>query len=898
MRRLVEIVHELHFRLRSLFGRSRMARELDEEMSLHREMLANDLECSGTPAADAHVLAGKRLGNAASIRERSRDCWGFPRMDALWNDVTFGWRLLRRSPLFAIVAITALAVSIGINAGFYTLIDALMWQPTPVRDPARLVRLFNVNAQGRTGIMFSYPDVLALRARSTTPQDIVGYDAEPVALRGPLEERAIAASAGLVTGNYFLALGGPAARGRMLLPSDDETGATPVAVISNHYWARLGNRTDVVGRHVAVNGTDVEIVGVAPMDFIGLNPLVPDLWLPFHVGARAHAAPGDLLDRPNRYIVVHARLAPDAGAALAEAEASSIIAEPPAPPGSAAALARIVAVGTTPSASLIPFTAETIQIAIPAMLIVGLVLVIACANLANLLLGRAIARQREIAVRLAIGASRLRLIRQLLVECFMIAALGALLGLWLANRTVAGIEHSMFAHLPSSSGVLHLPLQASWRVFAYTGLLACVSVFLFGVAPALQATTPDLTSALKGEDRVLGTRLRRSRFRDTLIAGQVAACVTLLAAAATLVQGLRSATPRDLGVATDKLMAVSLGLNGEGNTAGALVRSRATLAARVARLHGVRATARVLAAPFTGIPMTRVKTSTGQSYLAILYDVVTPSYFAMMKQPLVAGRAFDVTDSLDASQSVIVTAAAARALWPSTQAVGQSLRVAGHGGSRDEIRRVVGVVADARIASVWTDDSRGYVFLPAGARDFAAHEMPLLVERTTGALDASAAIASIAELVDRDAPLRVEPVNAELDVQIMPFRYSAGIAAAVGLVGLALAVMGLYGVVSFAVTQRRRDLAVHLAMGATSRDVLRLVVMREMRIVVVGLGVGLIGAAAIARTVSALAIPLAPLGASGLLAVAVILALAALAAMIVPSIGAMRISPMRVLRQE
>ena len=875
-----------------------MTRELDEEMAVHREMLAGDLERSGMPSADAQALAGKRLGNVASVRERSRDWWGFPRIDALWNDVTFGWRLLRRSPVFGIVAITALAVSIGINAGFFTLIDALMWQPTPVRDPGRLVRLFTVNAQGWQGIRFSYSDLIALRTRSTELQDIVGYDAEPVALRGPSEQRAIAASAGMVTGNYFLALGGPAALGRMLVPSDDEIGAAPVAVISNHYWARLGNRADIVGRHVTVNGMDVEIAGVAPVDFIGLNPLVPDLWLPFRVGARVHAAPGDLLDRTNRYIVVHGRLAPGIRAERAEAEASSIVAEPPAPPGSTAALSRIIRVGSTPSASMIPFTAETVRIAVPAMLIVGLVLVIACANLANLLLGRAIARQREIAVRLAIGASRLRLVRQLLVECFMIAVLGALLGLWLANRTVTGVEHSMFANLPSSSGLLHLPLRASWRVFAYTGLLACLSVFLFGVAPALQATTPDLTSALKGEDRVLGTRLRRSRFRDTLIAAQVAACVTLLAAAAILVQSLRSATPRDLGLTTDRLLIASLGLNGEGNASDALVRSRAVLAARVARLAGVRATARVLAPPFTNIPIMRVKTSTEPGYLAILYDVVTPEYFAMVKQAVVAGRAFDVTDSLDASQSAIVTAAAARALWPSAQAVGQSLRVARHDGGRDEIRRVVGVVADARIARVWTDDSRGYVFLPAGAQDFAEHEMPLLVDRTSTELDASAAIAALAELVNRDAPLRVGPVNAELDLQIMPFRYSAGIAAGVGIVGLALAVMGLYGVVSFAVTQRRRDLAVHLAMGATSRDVLRLVVMREMRIVAIGLGVGILGAMVVARTVGALAIPLAPLGVSGLLAVALILALAALAAMIVPSIGAMRISPMRVLRQE
>jgi predicted permease len=909
----VDLLRELWFRLTTGFRRDRVRRELDDELAFHREMLTRDFEQDGLTPREAAGAARRRLGSPLSLRERSAAWWGFPSLEGFGQDLRYGARMLRHSPAFTLVAVGAIAIAIGINAGFFTLIDFFIWRPYPVADASRLVRPLAVDGRGWENIRFSWPELRTITEHAATLQDAVGYDAERVALRwSPAGGGAIAGSAGCVSGNYFVALGGSAAVGRTLLPDDDRPGAPPVAVLSDAFWQQAYARSPAaVGQDLLVNGAHLTIVGVARPEFIGVNPLVPYIWMPFSLAAQVGATPGRLLDPSNRFLVIHARLRRGTSLAQASAELSGLVRDPPAAPGTRAELTRLASVKVMSSESLAPLNAETTMVAAPGLLVVGLILVIACANLATLLLARALVRQKEIAVRLALGASRRRLLRQLLTESLLIAVLGAAAGLVLADWTVTATSRSFFSFVPAGLGTVALDLRPSWRVFAYTAALALLSVLTFGLTPALQATTPRLTAALKGEDAAFGSRIRRSRFRDALVSVQVAASVVLLVAAGTLVQSLRDVANVSIGLEPRRVLVATLGMSANGNARPGEVAERARLAARAAGLPGVATVARAMVPPLASSwPLLHVAVEgagpkSGRPPLQGLpYNVVTPGYFDVIGQRIVAGRDFTADDSIAGTAAApggdrvaIVTRAAAQWLWPRQAPLGQSLRVA-VSDSADRIYRVVGVAADAHSAMVWDWDGSGYIYLPATSRELSLYEMPLLVRSVAGAPDPARALEELASEIDRDAPLLVDPLTRLFETQIVPFRFLAMIASAVGLLGVGLAVIGLYGVVAFTVAQRRRDVAVHIALGAATRDVLRLVLRREMGLVAIGLAAGLLMAAGEARLLSSMVLPLSALTAGGWVLLTAVLLLVALAATVLPGLAALRIAPMEVLRQE
>jgi putative ABC transport system permease protein len=888
-------------RLGTWKGRDTLRSELDDEMQFHQELLARDLEQRGVSHADAALAARRQFGNALSLRERGDDAWGFPMLEEFWQDVRYGARTLRKSPAFAIIAIVAIGLAIGINAGFFTLVDTFVWKPIPVTNPDRIVKLIIRDARGWMNIRFSYSDFATLSAHARTLDDVVAYVAEPVALKPSAAGKARAVVAGCVSSNYFSALGGSVGMGRALATLDDRVDAPPVIVISHAFWAReFAGGSDVVGRDVVVNGSHATIVGVAQPGFIGINPLVPDFWISLPQAERVGATPGRLLDATNRFISLRARLHPGITILQAKRELSGLVAEPVAPKGSQAELTRITGVELMPNSSILPSDSQTALMVAPALLVVALVLVIACANLANLLLSRALARQREIAVRLTVGASRRRLVRQLLTESLMITLAGASLGLVLANWTVAVVSRSFFSNIPLQFGTLAFALHASWRVVAYTVLLALISVVIFGLAPALQATSSNLTSALKGEDVSFAFRIRRSRFRNALVAVQVAGSVVLLVAAGTLAQGVRDFASQDsTGLEPRHVTVASLGLSADGHVSEALASERTQFAARVAALSGVASTARALQAPFTSWPLIDLAPLGDREPLrAVLYNRITPHYFDVVGQRLIAGRSFSADDSSTNAQVVIVTKGAARLLWPTGDAVGQSIRVASRQDSSDRVFQVVGVVSDAHSGMIWDGDDRGYVYFPASAFDFSTFDMPLIVRAEPGDTGLQRSLGDIAEAIDPNLPLHLDGLVAVHDTQIVPFRYGAVITMSVGAIGLALAIVGLYGVVAFAVRQRFRDIAVHVAMGANPRAVLQLVLRRELRLVAIGLVCGLVLAMSEAQLIASLTLPLASLGAVGFIGITLLMLLVASIATTVPALAALRIAPMQVLRQE
>jgi putative ABC transport system permease protein len=479
----------------------------------------------------------------------------------------------------------------------------------------------------------------------------------------------------------------------------------------------------------------------------------------------------------------------------------------------------------------------------------------------------------------------------------LIAAIGAALGLVLASWTVTFLTHSFLAQVPTTLGYVSLGIHMSWRVFAYTAGLTVVSVLAFGLAPALQATSAELTSALKGEDTLFGTRLRRSRFRDALVSVQVGACLVLLTAAATLVHSLHDFATVDTGLHARGIFVEQLGLAGVTHTPPALATARQHFADRVATLDGVDATAMAASAPWTYWQTLRVAdASTHGEIHGIFQNVVTPPYFDVIGQRLVAGRGFFESDSANAAVAVVSTAAA-RMLWPGRNPLGQLLRVAA-GTDSARIVRIVGVAADARSELVWDNDSNGYLYLPARIADLTSANAVLLVKASGSAPDIDRAIADVARETDPDAPLTSRRLTELLDEQLIPYRYTALVAAGVGVLGLALAVVGLYGVVAFAVGQRRREIAIHVAMGAAPRNVLALVLRGEMRLVLRGLAAGLVLSLGMAKLLGSIVVSLSPVGPVAIGGLAVALVGVAVLATATPALSALRLSPMRVLRQE
>ncbi|HXT14180.1 MAG TPA: ADOP family duplicated permease [Gemmatimonadaceae bacterium] len=826
--------------------------------------------------------------------------------EQLGQDIRYATRMLRGSPGFAAIAIGAVGIAIGINAGFFTLIDTFMWRPLPVARPEQLVRLLTLDGRGLQNIRFSYPEVVALSANARSIEQVIGYFAQPVAIKPSATTLATASSVGLVTGDYFTALGGSASAGRVLSTADERTDGGPVAVISDAYWQRMfGGSRDAIGRSLIVNGAYVTVVGVAAPTFIGINPLVPDIWMTLPQAERIGATPGRLLDPTNRFITLHARLRSGYTPRQARAELSGFVAEPPAPKGTRAALERIVGVTVEPRASMIPPTSNTLLILTPALFVVGLVLVIACANLANLLLCRALVRRREIAVRLSLGASRGRLIQQLLTESLLIAVAGAILGFVLADWTVKIVSRSYLSFVPPTLGslalTLALTLAPSWRVVAYTVVLACVSSMTFGLVPALQATSLNLSGMLKGDDTAVGGRLRRSKVRDWLIAAQVAGSVVLIAAAGILTRGVQRFASSNSGLNPEHVAFVEFGIAPADHLPATIASDRATLDARIARAPGVAVVARAAFPPFSSWRVTRIRSSEASNDArphVLSHNIVTPNYFDVIGQRIVDGRAFTSADSASGTSVAIVTQAAARALWPGRRAVGNTFRSVDANGELSAPQQVVGVVADAHSVMLWDPDDEGYLYTPAVAADFASLDMPILARMDAGAVNASRTIADIAAQVDPNAPLTITPLSALHDQQIVPFRYGAGITGAIALLGLALAVVGLYGVVAFGVEQRRREIAVHMAVGARPADVLKFVMRGELRLVGIGLAIGLVLAIGESGLINSWTLPLPSLGVLGLAAIAVFLMLVGTVATLVPASAALRISPMQALRQD
>ena len=925
-------------RLGGLFGRERRERELAAEMESHLQMHIEDNLRAGMSAAAARREALMKLGGIEQTKEMVRERRGLPILDVLLQDLRFGARMLRKNPGFTAVAVLTLALGIGVNTAIFTAFDALVLRPRPVKDPDSLAAVFRTTPGERHG-RFSYPDYIYYRDHSKSFSEFtlfafgMAITSSDLPTTGPSAAPRFAGAVGFqlpqllqgsaqpigcyfVSGNYFQMLGAVSLLGRIVLPSDDRLNAPPVVLMSGNFWQRqFHSDPKVVGSVLHLNGVAFTVIGVTPLDYLGTTPAVPDLWAP--VVAKVHLGGLSAKDLENRLVIAGmpmGRLAPGVSLSDAQAELGVLAAQlrnfyPEDERNSSISI-------VSGSDNLAALDSETWPVVAAAMAAVALLLLIACANVASLLLARAAARRKEIAVRLALGAGRWRLLRQLLTESIMIALLAGALGLPLAGWMLHLLIVEIAAALPSFWGTIALQISPDIRIFAYTLLVSCTAGIAFGLAPALQASKSDVNSALKEEGSAFGRHLSRSRLRRILIAGQMAACLVLLISSALLLRGSQRALKIDPGFEAWRV--AYLEMYNPANlhySQSRLLQLNRDLIQRIASLRGVQSVAQASRGPFGGIrwvPVTPVKAApstpgtNGNEPPVAGYSFVTPNYFDALSIPIVRGRNFTPSEADGQAPVVVISEATAHRFWPGEDPLGQRLKVGSEKGTTSfpgekgpfvASSEVIGVARDVRSMDLRKIDE-SYLYLPLSQ----THQWTsTLLARTEG--DPTPLLPVIGQevrRVDTNLPVMGAPLHTMITMNpyFVVSRMGGLLASIVGILGLLLACMGVYGMVSYSVAQRTREIGIRMALGAQSVQVLRHVVREGFQPILAGIVIGIVASAGVSRLIAATLFGLNPMDAVSFSGLSLLLGAIALLATWLPARRATEVDPMVALRYE
>ncbi|MGE5245407.1 MAG: ADOP family duplicated permease [Betaproteobacteria bacterium] len=882
-------------RLRSLLAaalrRESFESGVADEIEFHLHSRVDDLVARGLTPAEALARARREFGSTAAYADECREARGLRWLDDLRGDLVYAWRSFRRTPVFAIAAILSLTLGIGANTLVFSVVNALVLKPLPIPDPGRFVFVQNV-AGGY--VSHSFPNYLDFRDRNVTFDGLIAYRVSPmnVEIRGA----AMRAWGYLATGNYFDVLGLRPEIGRFFHPAEDvRPGGSPFAVLSDAFWrAQFGGRASVVGSTIRINGLPYTVLGVAPPAFYGTELFYrPQIWVPITMQAQIEVGNSWLQNRYTFNSWVAGRLRAGVTRAQGESNLNAIAADlarayPEANDGLRVKLARPGLLGDAFGGPVRAFT-------VGLLLLAGLVLLAACANLASTLAARGADRRRELAIRLSIGAGRGRIVRQLLTEALALAAAGGVAGGALAfvlARSLSAIR--LPVDLPVQFDVHPDP-----RVFAFATAVTIAAGLLFGLAPARQAARANPSAALKTADGVDAHRPRLP-FREALIVAQVSLCVVVVAASLLALRGLRQALTMPIGFDPRGVTVAGyeLGLGGYTRQEGEAFQQRVLDA--VGRLPGVEQ-----AAFSNSLPLSIDQSSTttysadgpvgrpADAIRASRYEV-SPGFFGVLRVPILRGRDFDWRDREGAPRVAIVNETFARTVLHTTNAVGRRFQYSWRADSPPI--EVVGVVADGKYVSL-TEPPRPAVFDPILQSYNTTRTMVV-----RSAADPARMVAEIRDVfrgLDPRMPLYgTGGLEEMLGFALFPTRAAAVALGSFGLIAIVLAATGIHGLVAYAVARRRREIGIRLAIGATSGQVLALVVARIATLVGIGCAIGLVLAAAAGSVLSSVVYQVSPHDPVAFAGVAVILAVVALGASWAPARRSLKTDPSVALRAE
>jgi predicted permease len=891
----VRIIQKVRLRLRSLFRRRRVECELDAELRFHVDQQMEENMLAGMGPAEAHRTALRAIGDLTHHREECRDMRGVNWIDNLGQDLRYSMRTLRQAPGFAAVAVLTLALGIGSNTAIFSVVEAALLRPLPYARPDRLITLGEVRSQNvpdpldRSTWNASYPDFLDWRAQSKTLESLAGFNPDGFTLRGAGEPESVFAVQ--VTPNFFSTLGVRPQLGRDFHAGEDENTGPHVAILMHSFWkSRFHSDPAVVGRSIQLDTNSVTIVGVLPPEFEFAPRGNVQLWVPLHIGDAMGTR------RNLRWISAVGRLARGTTLAQAEAEMRLIntrlaAAYPKENGATTVVVARLSdrILGKLRALVLVLFGA------------VGFVLLIACANVATLLMARSARRRREFAVRAALGAGRGRLTAQLLCESLMLASAGAALGLAGARYgirlLIAAIPDSQLNSMPFLRDA-----HANPAVLAFLLATTIVTGVAFGLAPLLEISNFHLSEALQDESRGSSARAR-TRLRQALVIGEIAFSLVLLVGAGLMVKSLGLLLSRDPGFNTQRLLTFSVFLQPANYPQPSdWIRFDRDFRDRIRAIPGVMGVAFTSVAPLTGggntirFAVEGRPTAPGQDSESNI-RVISPDYFTQMAIPLLAGRFFNDTDeTISGPRRVIVNQAWVKRNLPGENPIGKRVRFTNS--PTQPFREIVGVVRDT--ADTGLDSSNEpSLFTPAVQSIYPF--LTYLVRTAGEPLGMAGGVQMALRSLDSQLML-IQPTSMEQIISQSPSvflrRYPSFLIGSFALLALTLAMVGLYGLISYSVSQRTREVGIRIALGAQPRDVMRMVVGEGARLTIVGIAAGVLAALGLTRLMRSLLFGVSAVDPFTFAAVALLLALVAIAASYIPARRAVRTSPISALRCE
>jgi predicted permease len=888
--------------------RARWDEERRRELESYLAIEIEELIARGVPAADARARALRKLGNPTRVREEIYDMNSLRAIETLFKDLRHGVRLLRLNPGFAAVALLLLALGIGANTAIFQLLDAVRLRALPVTRPDELAEVRVVAEGGRTGAFLGRRPVVnnpiweRVRDAQQSFSDVAAWGTTRLDLATGGESRP--AEVVWASGGFFRVLDVRPALGRVFGDGDDTRGcATPSVVVSHAFWQReFGGAPDVVGRLIRLGGYPMAVVGVTPSSFFGVEVgRVFDVVVP--ICAQPLLRPEQAaLDRADFWwIAILGRLKPGATLESATAELTG---------RSAAWFGETVPPGYVPedAEGYRTFTLEAVAAGTGVtglrgqygnslnllLTLAGLVLLVACANLASLMLARANARQKEIAVRLAIGASRGRVLRQLLSESLLLAALGALAGLWVARA----LGRALIAALRTDGTPLILPLAIDWRIVGFTTALAVATCAIFGLVPAVRATRTSPGLVMRASGRGLTDGRERLALRRALVAGQIALSVVLVATALLFARSLGNLASAERGFDTDGVLRVQFDLRAVGADAGQLLPLQRRVLDAMRALPGVAIAASADIVPLSGSSWNGSVMLDGvRQKTFVNLNRISASYFAALQIPLQAGRDFDDDDRLEAPRVAIVNQTFVDTYLAGGQAVGRRFKLDVGPTSANPDYEIVGVAADSKYREL-RETFTPLAYFPAAQEDEPIPYQQLLV-RAPGAEDAlRAAVTRAAGEVHPGILLTFENLESQVRETLARERLMAALSGGFGVLALLLASVGLYGLMSYSVLRRQSEIGIRIALGATRRRIVAMIARETTVLVVAGLVIGLGLAVAAARWTTSLLFGLTPADPPTLAAAALALAVAAGASVCLPAVRAARLQPVKALREE